>query len=125
MKVEQLKDNLEDIFKKLGLELDHFRLGKTKVHLMNTLVYQPTSLSSSIFLWNLLMQSFSHFSCQVFFREAAYNILRSKIDDEFLRRVSVLQGWFRALHYRKQFLQKRAAATLLQVLERFRFDFLI
>jgi myosin X len=50
MKVEQLKDNLEDIFKKLGLELDHFRLGKTKVHLMNTLVYQPTSLSSSIFL---------------------------------------------------------------------------
>ena len=52
---------------------------------------------------------------QVFFRETAYNMLRTKIDDEFLRRVSVLQGWFRALHYRKQFLQKRAAVTVLQV----------
>ena len=31
MKHDQLRDNLDDIFKKLGLEQDHFRLGKTKV----------------------------------------------------------------------------------------------
>ena len=53
---------------------------------------------------------------QVFFREAAYNVLRTKIDDEFLRRVSLLQTWFRARHHRKQFLLKRAAVSVLQVM---------
>ncbi|CAB3980876.1 unconventional myosin-IXa-like [Paramuricea clavata] len=59
---------------------------------------------------------------KVFFRETAYSVLRTKIDDEFLRRVSLLQGWFRALHYRKQFLQKRAAVSVLQEKYRERLD---
>ena len=53
---------------------------------------------------------------QVFFRESVHDKLRTKIDDEFLRRVSLLQSWFRALHHRKQFLQKREAVRIIQVI---------
>ncbi|XP_046849566.1 unconventional myosin-IXa-like isoform X3 [Xenia sp. Carnegie-2017] len=81
MKCEQLKDGLREVFDKLELHPDHYRLGETKV----------------------------------FFRESVHDKLRTKIDDEFLRRVSLLQSWFRALHHRKQFLQKREAVRIIQV----------
>lgn len=70
---------------------------------------------------SLFVNSIFIFPCsyQVFFREKAYELLMTKIEAEIGRRVTQLQRWFRAMLCRKQFLQKRAAAVIIQVLNCF------
>lgn len=54
-------------------------------------------------------------STQVFLKEKERQLLRDALNKEVMRRIIILQRWFRACLIRMHFLQKKDATTIIQV----------
>lgn len=54
-------------------------------------------------------------SAQVFLKEKERQLLHNTLNKEVMRRIIILQRWFRACLIRLHFLQKRDATMILQV----------
>lgn len=115
-----LKEDISALLeKKMDLDPTTYQIGKTKVHHL-TFVIAP-ELYSFIPCIHLLLFPFCActFWCvlpvQVFLKELERQKLQDTLHKDVMRKIIFLQRWFRARLQRKEFLDMRRAAILIQV----------
>jgi len=77
-----------------------------------------TSSIKSFVLWSQklsMLLVFGGFFGQVFMKEWERQLLQDLLHQEVLRRITLLQRWFRCVLCRRQFLSLRQAAVIIQV----------
>lgn len=104
---KSFKEDISELLeKKMGLEPATYQIGKTKV-------------TSSCMFFSLPYVSACEWCCyvssQVFLKELERQKLQESLHKDVMHKIIFLQRWFRARLQRKEFLDMRQAAILLQV----------